>query len=143
MPIEKNDTEVLEMLEVIAKRCPKGVIFGNLQKDRNDPALVKEEVKKFKVGSFSGKPTYKRSNELIKLAYKHYRDRFIIIGCGGVFSGRDAWEKITLGASLVQLITGLVYEGPQLVNQINFELLDIMERKGFKNISEAVGIVTD
>jgi len=140
MPIEKSNKEVLAMLKVISRHCPKGVIFGNLQKDRNDPALVKEEVEKFNVGNFSGKPTYRRSNELIRIAYKHYKDRFTIIGCGGVFSGSDAWEKITLGASLVQLITGLIFEGPQLVAQINFELSDILKKEGFKNISEAVGV---
>ncbi len=93
----------------------------------------------FKKGNFSGKPTYKRSNELISLCYKHYKDRFIIVGCGGIFSGKDAYEKITLGASLVQLITGLIYEGPQLVPQINMEIKTLLEKDGFRNISQAVG----
>ena len=140
MPIEKTDKETLQMLKVIAKHSPVGVIFGNLQKDRNHPSLDKSEVAKFETGNFSGKPTYERSNELIKLAYKHYRERFIIIGCGGVFSSRDAYEKIASGATLVQLITGMIFEGPQLPAQINYWLLDILKEKGFKNISEAVGI---
>jgi len=139
MPIETSDKETLGMLEVIAKHKIAGVIFGNLQKDRNHPALDKNEVKRFDVGYFSGKPTYNRSNELISLTYKHYRNRLVIIGCGGVFSGADAFEKISRGASLIQLITGLIYEGPQLVQQINFELLDTLEEKGYKNVSEAVG----
>jgi dihydroorotate dehydrogenase len=70
MPIEKSDTEVEAMLAVIAKHSPKGVIFGNLQKDRKDPSFDAAEIEKAGKGNFSGKPTYARSNELIRLAYK-------------------------------------------------------------------------
>ncbi len=141
MPIEKTDTEVLEMLDVIANFSIKGIIFGNLQKNRKDPALNVGEVEKFKVGNFSGKPTEKRSNELIKLAYKKYKKKLVIIGCGGIFSAEDAYQKIRLGASLVQLITGLIFRGPQLVSEINLDLIKLLKRDGFKNISEASGSV--
>jgi dihydroorotate dehydrogenase len=140
MPIEKTNAEVLQMLKVIAQHCPKGVIFGNLQKDRKDPALLPDEVRKFSVGYFSGKPTFLRSNELIKLTYQHYHNQLIIIGCGGVFSAQEAYKKITLGASLVQLVTGMIFEGPQLASQINFELEDLLVRDGFTHISEAIGV---
>jgi len=139
MPIEKGNKEISAMLQVIVRHNIQGVIFGNLQKDRKNSKLDKEEVKKFKVGYFSGKPTYERSNELISLAYKKYKSKLVIIGCGGVFNGRDAFEKISRGASLVQLLTGMVYEGPQLAQQINFELIDILEKKGYKDLSEAIG----
>jgi dihydroorotate dehydrogenase len=139
MPIEKTDKEVLSMLDVIASSGLQGVIFGNLQKNRNHPSLIQDEVKKFTKGFFSGKPTYERSNELIALAYKQYKERFIIIGCGGVFSPADAYEKICRGASLIQLITGMIYQGPQLIAQINSGLISLMEKEGIKNISELVG----
>lgn len=139
MPIDKSDKEVLSMLKVISKYSPVGVIFGNLQKDRNHKSLIKEEVNIFEKGNFSGKPTFDRSNELISLCYKHYKDRFIIVGCGGIFSGKDAYEKITRGASLVQLITGLIYEGPQLASQINMEIINLLEKDGFNSISKAIG----
>lgn len=139
MPIEKSNKEVLAMLKVIARHRVKGVIFGNLQKDRKHPSLVKEEVNKFKVGNFSGKPTHERSNELIALAYKNYKNHLTIIGCGGVFTPEDAYLKIKLGASLVQLITGMIFEGPQLITQINMGLLDRLKKDGFKRISEAIG----
>jgi dihydroorotate dehydrogenase len=61
------------------------------------------------------------------------------VGCGGVFSAVDAYRKITLGASLVQLITGLIYEGPQLVAQINQQLPQLLARDGFTSISQAIG----
>ncbi len=139
MPISKTDQEVLRLLDTICSHCPAGVIFGNLQKDRQDPVLVKSEVTKFSVGNFSGLPTKERSNQLIRLAYRHFHNRLIIIGCGGVFNASDAYEKICLGATLVQLITGLVFQGPQLVWQINCGLTDLLRRDGFKNISEAIG----
>jgi dihydroorotate dehydrogenase len=139
MPIEKSDKEVLSMLSIIAKHSPQGVIFGNLQKDRKNPVLVKEEVSKFPKGNFSGKPTYKRSNELIKVTYKKYRKRFVIIGCGGVFCAQDAYEKITLGASLVQIITGMIFEGPQVIAAINMELPELLKKDGFTHIQEAIG----
>jgi dihydroorotate dehydrogenase subfamily 2 len=139
MPIEKSNKKVLAMLEVIVKHNIAGVIFGNLQKDKKNKNLDKDEVKRFKAGYFSGKPTYDRSNELISLTYKKYKSRLTIIGCGGIFNAQDALEKISRGASIVQLITGLIYEGPQLAQQINFELGDAVKKRGFKNISEFIG----
>ncbi len=139
MPISESDSRTLAMLKVIVRHSPAGVIFGNLWKDRSSPALAPQEVAKFPVGNFSGKPTFDRSNELISLAYKHYKKKLVIIGCGGIFSAADAYEKINRGASLVQLITGMVYQGPQLISEINNGLLDLLERDGYASISEAIG----
>ena len=139
MPIEKSDEETLAMLEVVSKYQIQAVIFGNLLKDRSDPSLIKEEVARFSKGNFSGKPTQQRSNELIRLAYRRYAGRLMFVGCGGVFSAQDAYEKIRLGASLVQLITGMIFEGPQLPAEINLGLIGFLRRDGFGNISEAVG----
>lgn len=140
MPIDKSNRDIGLMLKTISKhKSIKGVIFGNLQKNRKDSSLVQSEVRKFKIGNFSGKPCEKRSNELIEFSYKNYGDRLIIIGCGGVFDGKDAYKKIKLGASLVQLITGMIYQGPQVISQINLELIDLIKKDGYKNIKEAVG----
>lgn len=138
MPINESNEQVLQMLEVIIRHKIAGAIFGNLQKDRKDPSIVKSEIK-WDVGNFSGKPTWDRSNELINLAYKNYKGKLTIIGCGGVFSAEDAYHKIKLGASLVQLITGLIYEGPLLVAKINSELPKLLKRDGFNHISDAIG----
>ena len=139
MPIDKTDTEVLEMLEIILKYPVTGVIFGNLQKNRKGSSLNETEVARFPKGNFSGKPTEKRSNELISLTYKTYGKKLLIIGCGGVFSAEDAYKKIKLGASLVQLITGMIFEGPQLISDINLGLVKLLKADGYKNISEAIG----
>lgn len=139
MPIDKTDKEVLLMLKIIVKNKIDGVIFGNLQKDRKNKELNKKEIAKYPVGNFSGKPTFERSNHLINLAYKNYKDKLVIVGCGGVFSARDAYKKIKLGASLVQLITGLIFEGPMLAANINSELIRFLKKDGYKNISQAIG----
>lgn len=139
MPIEKTNEEVLGMLKVIEKFPVQGVIFGNLQKNKKDPSLDQIEVARFARGNFSGKPTEKRSNELISLAYRKYGKKLVIIGCGGIFSAEDAYKKIKLGASLVQLITGMIFEGPQVVSDINLGLVKFLKADGYKNISEAIG----
>lgn len=140
MPIDKSDKETKEMLDVIIAFPVQGVIFSNLLKNRNDPSLDPEEVKQYQVGNFSGKPTEKRSNELIRLAFKHTGRKLTIIGCGGVFGPEDAYRKIKLGASLIELITGLVYMGPQLPGQINLGLIELLRQDRFSNISQAVGV---
>jgi len=141
MPIEKTDKEVRDMLKVISSfKYVTGVIFGNLQKDRKDRSFHPDEIVRAGKGNFSGKPTFRRSNELIKLAYREYGTRLVIIGCGGVFTPEDAYRKIRCGATLVQMITGMIYEGPQRISQINHALVDMMKEDGFENISEAVGV---
>lgn len=143
MPIEKSNKEFFAMLKVIEKyKFIKGVIIGNLQKNRTDPSLDQNEVKKWKVGNFSGKPCEQRSNELIRLTYQKYKKRLVIVGCGGVFSTQDAYKKIKLGASLIQLITGMIYEGPALIAQINLELVELLKKDGYHNIQEAIGTET-
>jgi dihydroorotate dehydrogenase subfamily 2 len=140
MPIEKSDKETLEMTEIIRKHNVDAVIIGNLQKNRQDPALHQDEVAKFKVGNFSGKATWTRSNELIHLLHKTYKKQLTIIGCGGVFNTQDAYTKIKLGASLIQLITGMIFQGPQLITQINNGLNEQIKKDGYASLSEAIGI---
>ena len=140
MPLEKNEEDTLSLLNVAEEfKFIKGLIFSNLAKKRDNPRFNKNEIEKAKEGNFSGKPTEDLSNSLISLAYRHYKDRFIIIGCGGVFSGHDAYEKIKRGATLVQLITGMIYEGPSQIGNINKDLVKLLEKDGYKSIGEAIG----
>jgi len=140
MPITESNESVRSMLQV-AEQFPiiKGVIFGNLWKDRSSQHFDPQEIANATKGNFSGKPTFDRSNELIALAYKEFGKRFVVIGCGGVFNADDAYKKIRLGASLVQMITGMIFEGPQVIGEINLGLINLLHRDGFKNISEAIG----
>lgn len=139
MPISVSDAEFRQMLGPIVRSKVSGIIVGNLQKDRTHPSLVAEEVARFPRGNFSGRPTQARSEELIRFAYRETGGTLPIVGCGGIFTADDAYRKIRAGASLIQLITGLIYEGPQLVSQLNTDLAMWLQADGFATISEAVG----
>lgn len=140
MYLEKSEEETLALVEVAEKYLfVSGLIFSNLVKDRSNPEFDKTEIEKAGKGNFSGKPTEKITNNLISAVYKKYGHRFIIIGCGGIFTGSDAYEKIKRGATLVQLITGMIYEGPSVIGKINKDLAKLLKKDGYKNVIEAVG----
>ena len=90
-------------------------------------------------GGVSGAPLRERSTKLLSEAYLVSGGRIPIIGVGGVFSAEDAWRKICAGASLVQVYTGLIYRGPDLVREINEGLTALLRRNGLKSIGDAVG----
>lgn len=134
MPSSLPWKEYDALLAVIAKHKIDGVTISNLRKDRAN-IDVAMEVK----GNLSGKPTEALSNSLIGKTYRKYGTNLVIIGVGGVFSGRDAYEKIKQGASLVALVTGLIFEGPQLPGQVNAELERLLKADGYTHISQAIG----
>ena len=137
---EKSVEETLALCKVASDyKWVSGFIFSNLVKDRKNPNFDKDEIENASKGNFSGKPARELSNILITEVYKKYKDRFIIIGCGGVFNGADAYEKIKRGATLIQMITGMIYEGPSQIGNINKELVELLEKDGYQNISEAIG----
>jgi dihydroorotate dehydrogenase (fumarate)/dihydroorotate dehydrogenase len=91
-------------------------------------------------GAVSGQPVEALINQCIREFYRRLPPgRFAIIGAGGVFTAADAYRKIRLGASLVQIYTALIYEGPGVVKRINRGLSELLERDGFRTVSEAVG----
>ena len=138
MPIDTSWPEFDALLQEIIKHRVAGITTGNLAKDRNNPALKRSIPAKWK-GNMSGKPTYELSNTLVHNTYAKYGEKLVIIGVGGIFNAQDAYEKIKHGASLVELITGLIYEGPQLVGQINKGLAELILADGYTTISEAIG----
>ena len=92
-------------------------------------------------GAVSGSPAEAKANETIRALYRRInRNRYQIIGSGGVFNAEDAYRKIRLGASLVQLMTALIYEGTGIVKSITQGLSRLVERDGFRSVAEAVGI---
>lgn len=90
-------------------------------------------------GGLSGKPIFDISTKQLRMAYKYTNGKIPLIGVGGVDSAEKAYKKIKNGASLIQLYTGLVYNGPNLIKDINEDLSSLIERDGYNNISEAVG----
>jgi len=91
-------------------------------------------------GGLSGRPLLIRARELIRDIHTHTRGKIPIIGVGGVATAEDAWLHIRAGASLVELYTALIYEGPGVVERITLGLADLLRRGGFRSIGEAVGI---
>jgi len=91
-------------------------------------------------GGISGAPLRQRSTEVIRFIYQQTQGQLPIIGVGGVFTAEDAWEKITAGASLIQIYTGWIYEGPWMVKRILQGLVRKLEEHQFSNIEAAVGI---
>ncbi len=138
MPINLSFDAFDALLEVVARHHVTGVTIGNLMKDRKKVAL-QDELPDTVKGNLSGKPTRDLTTELVRRTYRAYGDTLVIIGVGGIMSAEDAYEKIRAGASLVALITGLIYEGPQLVGDINHGLVALLRRDGFASVSEAVG----
>ena len=98
-----------------------------------------KHINKFEKGGLSGKPIEEKSNLLIKEFYKIFDNKIKIIGVGGVDSGKSAYKKFVSGASYIQLYTGMVYQGPNIVNKISDELNDILISNGVKNIQDIVG----
>ena len=138
MPIHLCWDEFKPLCDMAVSFGVDGLIIGNLRKDRSYPN-IKDAISVDQKGGISGKPTWDLSNDLISKTYKHYGDRLVVIGVGGIFSAEDAYEKIKRGASLVQLITGMIYEGPQLIGAINKDLVRLLKQEGYSNISDAVG----
>lgn len=91
-------------------------------------------------GGLSGAPLRSRSTEVIRYIYRYTSGTLPIVGVGGIFSGEDAWEKMTAGASLLQVYTGWIYEGPGMIRRILEYLLARMDQAGIAHISEAVGL---
>lgn len=128
-----------KILEVCEAHRIDGYILTNTTKSRASLKTSQDILEKIGRGGLSGLPLREKSTELIRHAYKQLK-RPCIVGLGGVNSAETAYEKIKAGASLVQLYTGLIYEGPGLVKKINQGLVGLLKRDGFKNISEAVGV---
>lgn len=138
MPLNLKWEEFKALCDVAAKHNIKGLIIANLNKERTEDKIF-DKIAYTAKGGISGRPTFDLSNELISHTYRAFGTRFVIIGVGGIFSAEDAYEKIKRGATLVQLITGMIFEGPQLIGDINRGLVKLLKKDGFKNISEAVG----
>jgi len=129
--------EVDALVAVARRHRVHGLISTNLTKSRTNPKLQDATIPE--KGGLSGKVVEDLANAQLEHLARTVGKDFILIGCGGIFSAEDAYKKIRLGASLVQLITGMIYEGPQLIGEINQGLARLLKRDGFANISEAIG----
>jgi dihydroorotate dehydrogenase len=120
-----------------------GIIATNttIRRDGLKTKILRETRKPIaeEAGGISGLPVRERSTEVIRFIWQYTKGELPIIGVGGIFTAEDAWEKIAAGASLIQVYTGWVYEGPWMVRRILQGLLQKLEEKGFNSISQAIG----
>jgi dihydroorotate dehydrogenase (fumarate)/dihydroorotate dehydrogenase len=113
----------------------------NLRPGKPEGLKTPETVWSRMPGAVSGKPSAALADQCIRETYRRMdRRRYAIIGAGGVSSAEDAYAKIRNGASLVQLLTALVYEGPMVVRSITAGLAELLRRDGFARIGDAVGV---
>lgn len=133
-------TALDEILELVMPRQIAGIVATNTTISRPSPETPQAQRVYGETGGLSGRPLRARSTEVIRHLFRQTRGNLPIIGVGGIFSDADAWEKVTAGASLLQVYTGLVYEGPAVCKQIVTGLIERLEAKSFTNLRQAVGI---
>tara|TARA_Y100000768_G_scaffold63020_1_gene43126 strand:- start:948 stop:2000 length:1053 start_codon:yes stop_codon:yes gene_type:complete len=132
-----SDREIDSLCRIFLEKEVDGLILTNTSVSREKSLSSSNKAEE---GGLSGPPIENLSNCLIKKFYIRLNKKIPIIGAGGVRDGKSAFEKIKSGASLIQLYTSLVYEGPFVVNKINKELSSILTQNNIDNISDAVGI---
>jgi dihydroorotate dehydrogenase len=140
--LEWND--IKDILKLATDYNLAGVIATNttIRRDNLNTKILKETGKSIRdeAGGISGLPVKERSTEIIRFIYQETAGKLPIIGVGGIFNADDAWAKIIAGASILQVYTGWVYEGPWMVNQILSGLLSKLDEKGLDRLADAVGL---
>ncbi len=131
-----NDREINKISEVLLDNNVEAVIVSNTSDSTRDKL---KNIQGHQKGGLSGKPIEKKSTNLINKFYKILNGRIKIIGVGGVDSGKSAHLKFLAGANYIQLYTGMVFRGPNIVNMIKKELKEILLKEGVKNFSEIIG----
>ena len=131
-----DEKEIKEITEVLLSNNIEAVIISNTSDSSRENL---SNILKHQKGGLSGKPIEEQSTELINKFYKVLNGRIKIIGCGGVDSGKGAYEKFLAGANYVQLYTGMVFRGPNIVNMIKKELKELLINDGVKNFAEIIG----
>ncbi|WP_104721264.1 quinone-dependent dihydroorotate dehydrogenase [Helicobacter mesocricetorum] len=124
---------ILELIEVALSSGANGIIATNTT---TDYSLVKTPQN---LGGLSGKVLSQKSREILKEIGKVYAKKTTIISVGGIFDAKEAYERIALGANLIQVYSGLIFEGPLLVWKINQGLKELLNNDGLDNISQLVG----
>ncbi len=127
--------EIHSITDIVQELKLDGIIATNTTITRTD--LKSKDASE--AGGLSGKPLRDMSTEVIRKIYKHSQGKIKIIGVGGISNGEDAFQKIAAGASLVQVYTAFIYQGPAIIKKINLELAKILKEKGFSKLEEAIG----
>lgn len=132
---DENQEDFEKTIQIISQNNIDGIIISNTTIDKTNISPSLQNTK----GGVSGRPLYEKSNKYLSLAYKQTKGKLVIVGVGGIFNAYDALEKIKLGANLVQIYTGFVYEGVNMGEKIKKDLSFLLKQEGFNNIKEAIG----
>ncbi|MAA76804.1 MAG: dihydroorotate dehydrogenase (quinone) [Rhodobiaceae bacterium] len=135
-PDLKHD-DIAEIAKVALKMKPAALIVSNTTIDRD---RMKSSPYKWEEGGLSGRPLMQKSTEVLRQFYRHTKGELTLIGVGGVSDAAGALEKIKSGASLIQLYTALVYQGPGLIAKLKRELADLLREEGFASLEDAIGV---
>ena len=135
--------ELDEILELVGPRQIAGIVATNTTVTRPETSDAELQRVYAEPGGLSGRPLRMRSTEVIRHLYCQMGGKLPIIGVGGIFSAADAWEKITAGASLVQIYTGLIYEGPSVASAIVGGIVAQLETARISDLRQAVGLAAD
>jgi len=114
-----NEHQLDDIVEIVLSTGIDGIVATNTTIQRDGLSYPKEEIDKLGLGGLSGKPLRDRSTEVIRYLYKKSEGKIPIIAAGGILTPQDALEKLQAGASLVQIYTGFIYEGPSFAKKIN------------------------
>ena len=128
-----------DVLELATAHSLAGIVATNTTIERPEPGDAQCRATYEQTGGLSGAPLRTRSTEVIAHIYQHTEGKLPIIGVGGIFTAADAWEKITAGASLLQVYTGLVYEGPAIAGDLVRGLKARMEKEGVRSLADVIG----
>jgi len=131
-----SDQQVDQISEILLKHKVEAIIISNTSEDTRENL---QNILKYQKGGLSGKPIEHKSNQLINKFYNLLKNKIYIIGVGGVDSGKSAYEKFLAGSSFIQLYTGMVFQGPNIVSKIKKELKELLIKDGVKNFKEIIG----
>lgn len=134
-----TDPQTDQAVDIALAEGISGIVAVNTTIDRRGLRTPPARVEAMGMGGLSGRPLRKRALEMVSRIHAHTGGAVPIIGVGGIFTADDAWERIRAGASLLQVYTGFIYEGPTIAREINRGLLARMRREGVRSIQEIVG----
>ena len=132
--ISKN--QLGDISDIVLSSRIDGVIISNTSIQRSNELISTHASEK---GGISGLPIKEKSSKLLKDFYILTNGKIPLIGVGGISNGKDAYQRILNGASLIQLYTSLIYKGPSIVNKIKEELVYLLKRDNYKSLDQAVG----
>jgi dihydroorotate dehydrogenase len=135
-----SDAQLEEAVGIAIDAGAGGIVAVNTTVSRDNLATPRARVDALGAGGISGAPLARRARDVVSRIWSMTSGSVPIVGVGGIFSGSDAWRLIRAGASLVQLYTGFVYEGPALPRMINAEILRRMRSEGISSLDEIVGV---